>query len=452
MEAENAQAERETAREKAEEAHEQAREQLAEQREALLEAIDQWAESSEPLDREGAFRAALRQAVQNTPFGEEMPALAETLDRPLAPLREQARAEQALCNHRLAEIGSERAEAEKRLQALQEKQLPPPAPPLRGDERDARLGAPFWQLIEFRDETDRGARAGIEAALQAAGLLDAWVNPDGTLGPEQDGFLVAAAPVGRALAELLQVDDSADAVPAAQVDRLLASIALDETGTTTVGADGSFTLGLLRGRAVKAEPQFIGASAREGHRRRQIATVEDEIDGLQQQADEVTTRLEEQNERLQLCAELRKTLPPLGRYRQAFQRCARTAQSLHASKEELEEARERSEQTRQRQIEAVAALKQAAAEAGIEADAEALKEQRQAADNYRHELGVLAERGRSLQLARDHATDQQEAADKETRARRSWPQRRKRRPRRHCRQPNGRGHWRRRSGSPARKC
>ena len=58
----------------------------------------------------------------------------------------------------------------------------PPVPHTRDpDVRGDRVGAPLWQLIEFRDHVDAACRSGLEAALEAAGLLDAWVSPDGQL-------------------------------------------------------------------------------------------------------------------------------------------------------------------------------------------------------------------------------------------------------------------------------
>ena len=58
----------------------------------------------------------------------------------------------------------------------------PPAPYTRAEGvRDGRPGAPLWQLTDFTRPVGEGQRAGLEAALEAAGLLDAWVTPDGQL-------------------------------------------------------------------------------------------------------------------------------------------------------------------------------------------------------------------------------------------------------------------------------
>ncbi|MFD1152515.1 SbcC/MukB-like Walker B domain-containing protein, partial [Saccharothrix hoggarensis] len=48
-----------------------------------------------------------------------------------------------------------------------------------GAAREAGAGAPFYRLVDFHPAVDGAARAGLEAALEASGLLDAWVTPEG---------------------------------------------------------------------------------------------------------------------------------------------------------------------------------------------------------------------------------------------------------------------------------
>lgn len=58
-----------------------------------------------------------------------------------------------------------------------------PLPPAtRGESvREGRAGAPLWQLVDFRPHVQADQKAGLEASLEACGLLDAWISPDGTL-------------------------------------------------------------------------------------------------------------------------------------------------------------------------------------------------------------------------------------------------------------------------------
>lgn len=148
----------------------------------------------------------------------------------------------------------------------------PPATPGRdATSRVNRPGAPLWRVAEFRDEVSDGQRAGIEAALASAGLLDAWIFPDGTLGTDDDvilgpGGAPASSSLGILLAPAVGPDEQigADAV-AAVLDR----IGVGETSQTAlwIDADGRWGSGPARGSWHKDRAEFIGAGAREAHRR-----------------------------------------------------------------------------------------------------------------------------------------------------------------------------------------
>lgn len=64
----------------------------------------------------------------------------------------------------------------------------PPSPYFRdATARLGRSGAPLWQLLEFREAVAEPQRVGLEAALEASGLLDAWVAPDAEAWIAPDG-------------------------------------------------------------------------------------------------------------------------------------------------------------------------------------------------------------------------------------------------------------------------
>jgi uncharacterized protein (TIGR02680 family) len=161
--------------------------------------------------------------------------------------------------------------------------LPPPAPPWRNDSaRSQRPGAALWRLCDFRSDCPEQQRAGIEAALQAAGLLDAWVTPDGALrdGPDGEAYLVAGAPpAGCGLDRLLQpavdaADAQAAAVPLDRVRALLAAIGnAPGDGVAWVTADGAFANGLLRGAWSKPTAAHLGAGARATARRERLEAI-----------------------------------------------------------------------------------------------------------------------------------------------------------------------------------
>lgn len=161
----------------------------------------------------------------------------------------------------------------------------PPHPHTRGaDARGAREGAPLWQLVDFREEVTAAQRAGLEAALEAAGLLDAWVSPDGHLqagdGVEllHDTQVLQRQPHALSLAGWLHADRPADsAVPAALVERLLSGIACTDDDPADseawVAPDGRFRLAALAGAWAKPAAVYIGHAARAAARKQRLADV-----------------------------------------------------------------------------------------------------------------------------------------------------------------------------------
>ncbi|WP_438823411.1 hypothetical protein, partial [Nocardia farcinica] len=83
--------------------------------------------------------------------------------------------------------------------------------------------------MRFADDVPAEEAAGIESALAAAGLLDAWVCADADRPAEFESelFLVPLPeherPTGRTLADVLVVEDDSDAleVPRAEVAAVL---------------------------------------------------------------------------------------------------------------------------------------------------------------------------------------------------------------------------------------
>ncbi len=72
----------------------------------------------------------------------------------------------------------------------------PPVPHTRAPGvRDGRPGAPLWKVTDFAPGLSDDERAGLEAALEAAGILDAWVTPEGNL---VDGDVIVVSGVARA--------------------------------------------------------------------------------------------------------------------------------------------------------------------------------------------------------------------------------------------------------------
>lgn len=171
-------------------------------------------------------------------------------------------------------------EAERqRLEAGEDTEPPQPYTRAPGI-RVARAGAPLWQLIDFRDSADATQRAGLEAALEAAGLLDAWVSPDGRL-ETPDGGDTQALPRPRQDASLLDwLRPAATAglpVPADVVDGVLGGIACGDRdpvdAETWISPDGRFRLGALAGTWGKPAAVHIGFAARAAARAQRLGEI-----------------------------------------------------------------------------------------------------------------------------------------------------------------------------------
>ena len=164
----------------------------------------------------------------------------------------------------------------------------PPPPATRGSDRSGRPGAPLWRVCDFRPEVEPAARAGMEAALQSSGLLDAWILPDGgVLGGEEDTFLVPppphaginapSAPLCRHLGNLLVPAIDPESVAAKQLSAQTISHLLERIGSAPgesehwMSVDGAWRLGPMSGRWTKPDADFIGESTRAAARRRQLA-------------------------------------------------------------------------------------------------------------------------------------------------------------------------------------
>lgn len=184
-------------------------------------------------------------------------------------------------------------------QRLSEGGLPElPVPHTRLVDRGSLYGAPFFLLVDFVANLDRGGdqRAMLEAALVGSGLSDAWVFPDGRIATGSDGgrFLDVQVttehpPSSSPLSNALRPDPAlpTDGPVRAEVVRaVLARVRLTDTadGTSdglTVAWDGTWAAGPLRGAYRKNSVDLIGAGSREATRLRRMAEVATEIDVLQ---------------------------------------------------------------------------------------------------------------------------------------------------------------------------
>ncbi len=210
--------------------------------------------------------------------------------------------DQALAGGRAEETCAAIAELDSEIRTLESGVHPsPPAPHTRdADTREQRAGAPLWQLVDFRDDIAPEDRAGIEAALESAGILDAWVTPSGELlHPDTDDVLLVAevgsSPASARLTDALvpAVDDGAG-IDGTHVIRLLEAIGLGESGAPIwVSARGRFRNGVLRGAWHKPAAAFIGHTAREAARHARLSELRNRSDSARAELTAIERQLVE---------------------------------------------------------------------------------------------------------------------------------------------------------------
>ena len=406
--------------ERAEDADEQAATDLqaaadavATARDDLRAALRDWAAAHGPVV-DAADRDAVEAAVDRA--GEDDAELpAEVWRQRLAPRREEAAGQRTRLQDQLAALAEQRQVlADRREAILAERDDAPPPVDWRGHGRDRRAGAPLWRLVRFADDCDPATAAGIEAALEAAGLLDAWVTPDGALPDDaRDAFLVPSTgaahahdgPVsaGDTLAAVLVPDDQDD-VPAGVVADLLASIQLapdrpgrgEQEGATGVDRRGGYRLGPLAGAHGVDAPRYIGASARAAHRAARVAALDAELAELDREAERLAARRDEVDRWLAAADDATAALPPAQPLLARLRAHATAAGRRQQARAALEAATADAQAARREATDRLGALRREAGRRGLPTTADELDGVAAAVDRFADDGGELADALRRL--------------------------------------------------------
>lgn len=404
--------------------HQEAVAALADARARYAASVLAWASECEQL---GADR--LTSALPRPPDDPSAVAAA------VAKVESQARAEEAVGRRGLDD--DRRTELELRESTVAERSrwergelVDPVAPPWRSDRSD-RAGAPLWRLVDVVEGATESEVNGLEAALTASGLVDAWVSPDGRvdLGPDRADVSLSVAPAsGSTLASLLapappsgpsQVEAR---VPAPVVAAALASVrvmatALDpaDAGAEVVMAtDGTFRIGAAVGRGDRRPARLLGAVARERHRMARLAELDQTLAEIADRLVAIDRREAElDRRRVALDAELQ--VQPAGDDVRGAERDETDAAAR------LGEARERLESTRAARREAEDAVRDAlraltalAARHRLPTDRDGLAEIEARLEQLRTAAGTWARRRRDcLQASREVEREARRAAEEE---------------------------------------
>ncbi|MET8867205.1 TIGR02680 family protein [Nonomuraea sp. NPDC004580] len=439
---------------KAEQARDLARAALDRAQSALAQAEEAEADAEAEVERtRGAAREALAAwAGRHDVAAADATALAEALDQvgePDAPTLDAvfgeltARAVQDLRDER-ARLRETRRRTERDRQNVRDERQriaaehddAPALHPARTTPREGRAGAPLWRLVRFRAHVDEREAAGIEAALEAAGLLDAWVTPE----PEpirvgdSDAYLFEGARAGEP--NLLRVLEPEEDIPvsAARVAGILAAVELqdddddvydgeqygvfsarpiveDPPRHPVITPDGRFFQGVQVGSHHKTHAEYIGATARARRRAARLAECDARLAALDDTLADLARQDAAAEAKLESMAEARSALPKTGPIVTALRAREQAAGRLRGARESADEAQRGFDQAVAEHGAAERTLRRTGAERALAPDA--VDEVAGAVQRFERAAAALT--GRRREAARQLSTVQA-AADRLTEA------------------------------------
>jgi uncharacterized protein (TIGR02680 family) len=252
----------------------------------FLESYEMWRRESEDLSMPAGDDIAADVDQWSQRIDESSP-IAVAVRRAELLAREQLNGDRARLEFRCEALTLEQSAAALLERRLEQGFHEPPPMPARADEsaRSVRPGAPFWSIVDFSDSCSPEERGNIEAALEAAGILNAWVTPDGhVLSGDFADVLLSAEDVAdvagsESLGKVLKPDERR--TPAVSDSVILELIRKIGYGTqpaqTWIASDGRWRNGPLHGFCKKAAAQFIGNDGRDEQRIRRLSEVRAEL-------------------------------------------------------------------------------------------------------------------------------------------------------------------------------
>ncbi|MFD7160929.1 hypothetical protein ACFV9C_40530 [Kribbella sp. NPDC059898] len=265
---------------------------------ASAEQVKTWCDLVEELS------AAEPRDLPSTAIGRHLSAASQVLADRAAGLREAQRPLRA-------EIRTLETERTRLRSATDE---PPPVPSLwsrrRRPEPGEGRGAPFWACVVPKEGLSSHHLDVLESTLAAAGLLDAWIMPEGGVldadGNEPLETQLQSGPAGGS--SLLDVLEpvAVGGVAADVSRRVLAGVGWlsqrdAEDSGVWVSQDGHWRVGPLTGRTAPVQSaSFLGAAARAAARRRALDLCEQKLAQLAESLEQLAADSAEVEERRSL--------------------------------------------------------------------------------------------------------------------------------------------------------
>jgi uncharacterized protein (TIGR02680 family) len=317
-------------------------------------------EGGHPGRRPGEGASRLAEALELTGEAEAV-TLTDAFTEATAPAVQELRDELASLRARRTDVENRRAEteAERDRIAAEHDDAPPPArgrtaersergaTPAEGRGRAPGEGVPLWRLVDFDSGLTDRQQAGLEAALEASGLLDALLTAEDTpvKAGHSDGYLRAGAPVnGPSLADLLRPEEpeGGAVIPAGRITAVLRSVAVTgdlDTGTPQISPDGRYAAGVLVGAHAKEHAEYVGATARRRRRAARIAACDALLSELFAQLDELARAQARAGAAIEAYAAARAALPRTTGITQALREVDKAAVRLRATRDTADASR-----------------------------------------------------------------------------------------------------------------
>ncbi|WP_228924532.1 TIGR02680 family protein [Streptomyces sp. DH7] len=288
----------------------------------LRARILEWSDQLHELILSDQQVTALHDLVERLAYGTETPVLANAVDTAAHPHETSLIDRRAELKNQTRQLNLEREALRSERDQTANERDPEPSDPTFPRRQRANLppadGAPLWRLIDFLDTTPASSHALLEAALQGAGILDAWVDPRGRLlaADTLETILIPGTSLpGSTLANVLSPVKH-EHISRSAIERILSSIGLHTPGTpppaatdTWIATDGSWRIGPLHGRTSAEHASYIGVAARRAERLRRLAHFDDQLRQLDQRAADVERAHAETTRQLDRIAEEKKRLP-----------------------------------------------------------------------------------------------------------------------------------------------
>ncbi|MFN2607161.1 MAG: TIGR02680 family protein [Acidimicrobiales bacterium] len=356
-------------------------------------AVTTWTGTGPPADLDTGWAPLFDRLVARQGEPSWVAAVRQAVNDCLAPPLRAARQAAAAADLGLVTSEAELAAAEERLAEVENQHEARPEPRSHRDaERDPSAGAPLYELVDVAPDLSPVDAAGLEAALEAAGLLDAWVHADGlVVHPDtREVLLRADAPALAAgaatLADVLVPAPGEGAVSTATIGAVLGAVGLGDQpdAAAWVTSGGRWSLGVLRGAWHKDTVEFLGAGARRATRDRLLAKLRSRVDALRADVALARERVEVAVRHREVVEGLPATIPPADPIGEA-------AGDLGNAERALAAARNRHEQERRRAEAARTAANRLAATVAQEALADGLPVTAIALEGVLAALGELSE-------------------------------------------------------------